>query len=92
MAGFVGLASFLLASCSDEELVPDQGKVVDGITFDVNDVQNMSDANSLPQTKDPSVYETQSSPLKGAGVTGLELVETTVEAFCLYSIRRLRAA
>lgn len=79
MAGFVGLASFLLASCSDEELVPDQGKVVDGITFDVNDVQNMSDANSLPQTKDPSVYETQSSPLKGAGVTGLELVETTVE-------------
>ena len=41
MAGFVGLASFLLASCSDEDLVPDQGKVVDGITFDVNDVQNM---------------------------------------------------
>lgn len=77
MAGFVGLASFVVTSCTDNETVKETQKVEDGISFAVSDIQNINEA-SLPKTKAPSVYETTSTPLEG-DAQGLELVETTVE-------------
>lgn len=77
MAGFVGLASFVVTSCTDNETVKETQKVEDGISFAVSDIQNINEA-SLPKTKAPSVYETTFTPLEG-DAQGLELVETTVE-------------
>ena len=77
MAAFVGLASFVVTSCTDNETVKETQKVEDGISFAVSDIQNINEA-SLPKTKAPSVYETTSTPLEG-DAQGLELVETTVE-------------
>ncbi|WP_449018519.1 hypothetical protein [Prevotella sp.] len=77
MAGFVGLASFVVTSCTDNETVKETQKVEDGISFAVSDIQNINES-SLPKTKAPSVYETTSTPLEG-DAQGLELVETTVE-------------
>lgn len=77
MAGFVGLASFVVTSCTDNETVKETQKVEDGISFAVSDIQNINES-SLPKTKAPSVYETTFTPLEG-DAQGLELVETTVE-------------
>ncbi|BBA29704.1 fimbrillin family protein [Prevotella melaninogenica] len=77
MAGFVGLASFVVTSCTDNETVKETQKVEDGISFAVSDIQNINEP-SLPKTKAPSVYETTFTPLEG-DAQGLELVETTVE-------------
>lgn len=77
MAGFVGLASFVVTSCTDNETVKETQKVEDGISFAVSDIQNINEA-SLPKTKAPSIYETTFTPLEG-DAQGLELVETTVE-------------
>ena len=78
MAGFVGLASFVVTSCTDNETVKETQKVEDGISFAVSDIQNINEA-SLPKTKAPSVYATTSTPLSGNAGEGLDLVETTIE-------------
>ena len=78
MAGFVGLASFVVTACTDSDTAQETKKnVEDGISFAVSDIQNINEA-SLPKTKAPSVYETTFTPLEG-DAQGLELVETTVE-------------
>lgn len=77
MAAFVGLASFVVTSCTDNDTVKETQKVEDGISFAVSDIQNINES-SLPKTKAPSVYETTFTPLEG-DAQGLELVETTVE-------------
>ena len=78
MAGFVGLASFVVTSCTDSDTAQETQKTEDGISFVVSDIQNIAEP-TLPKTKAPSVYATTSTPLSGNAGEGLELVETTIE-------------
>ena len=70
MAGFAGLASFVVTACTDSDTAQETKKnVEDGISFTVSDVQDIS-LPSLPMTKAASVYETTSTPLEGDGAEG----------------------
>ena len=79
MVGFVGLTSFLVTSCTDDDTPNTPSATTDGISFSVNDVQAVKNEPSLQMTKAPQVYETQTTPLLGRDAEGLQLVETTVE-------------
>lgn len=79
MIGFVGLTSFLVTSCTDDDTPNTPSATTDGISFSVNDVQAVKNEPSLQMTKAPQVYETQTTPLLGRDAEGLQLVETTVE-------------
>ena len=52
MAGFVGLASFVVTSCTDSDTAQETQKTEDGISFVVSDIQNIAEP-TLPKTKAP---------------------------------------
>ena len=78
MLGLTALTSSFLVACSDVDTAQDPQKPTDGITFNMSDVQDRSDA-SLPKTKAPEVYENHTVALQGADAKGFVLEESTVE-------------
>lgn len=78
MLGLTALTSSFLVACSDVDTAQNPQKPTDGITFNMSDVQDRSDA-SLPKTKAPEVYENHTVALQGADAKGFVLEESTVE-------------
>lgn len=79
MLGIVAIAASFVTACSNIEALPNpEENITEGIRFDVNDVQETSEA-SLPKTHAASVYATRTIDLQGEGSEGFYIDESTIE-------------
>ena len=79
MLGIVAIAASFVTACSNIEALPNpEENIAEGIRFDVNDVQETSEA-SLPKTHAASVYATRTIDLQGEGSEGFFIDESTIE-------------